>query len=261
MTKEFDGDRMVKKKHRNTSEDYQIAKGNHPAIISEEQFEKAQKLFTGSVPVKAMTTITNPFAGLLVCAKCKKKMVRQHRKALPNTQPRLVHPQSLVCNVKSSAQQAVMDLVCSSLKLHIEEFEFELNNDHLKQQEVTRQTEIEAMKKELDKLKNKRKRLFDAFEDGVYSNDEFIERKQNSNKAIETIEKALKEIAETTPPPVDYESKIVKFSEVLEALKDDSVEAKAKNELLKDIIEVIEYDCEDLGTNKGGIIHLNMILK
>jgi hypothetical protein len=46
------------------------------------------------------------------------------------------------------------------------------------------------------------------------------------------------------PEPVDYEEKVVKFRDALEALKDPDVDAVVKNNLLKACIERIDYKRE-----------------
>lgn len=260
-TKEMDNDGVKKKKRRNTPDDFMLIKGKHEPIITKEQFDKAQSLFSGAVPVKALTTISNPFAGIMVCKHCGKTMRYQPYNTRPNAIPRIVHTDSRECKVKSAPYTDVMDLVVESLRLHIENFEFELNNEHLQKQELSRQAELEAMQKELEKLRNKRKKLFDAYENDVYTDDEFIERKNIANTAINDLEIAMKGIKSTTHAQKDYKKMIVSFSEVLNALKDDKVSAKEKNTLLKSIIERIEYDCEDLGRGKGGRINLDITIK
>jgi hypothetical protein len=43
------------------------------------------------------------------------------------------------------------------------------------------------------------------------------------------------------PEPVDYQEKMFKFTEALEALKNPDVPVEKKNKLLKDCIDRIEY--------------------
>ena len=59
----------------------------------------------------------------------------------------------------------------------------------------------------------------------------------------------------------NYTDKIIKFSEVIDSLKDENIDAEHKNVLLKEIVERIEYDCIDLGRNKGGKPILDIFLK
>ena len=63
-------------------------------------------------------------------------------------------------------------------------------------------------------------------------------------KEKEEIQDALCKAYESMPEPVDYEEKVGKFREALEALKDPDVDAVVKNNLLKDCIERIDYKRE-----------------
>ena len=61
-------------------------------------------------------------------------------------------------------------------------------------------------------------------------------------KEKEEVRDALCKARESMPEPVDYEVKILKFTDALAALKDPNVSAKIKNEYLKDIIDRIDYE-------------------
>ena len=63
-------------------------------------------------------------------------------------------------------------------------------------------------------------------------------------KEREDIEKALNEAYNTIPTKIDYEQKIVKFQNALDALQDDKKSAAEKNRLLKACIDRIEYHRE-----------------
>jgi hypothetical protein len=60
----------------------------------------------------------------------------------------------------------------------------------------------------------------------------------------EEINQALCKAYESMPEPVDYEEKIHRFRDALNALKDPEVDAQQKNTLLKQCIEKIEYHRE-----------------
>ena len=60
-------------------------------------------------------------------------------------------------------------------------------------------------------------------------------------KEKEEVEIALHNAYESMPDPTDYESKIQKFSDALDALRNPDMDAAKKNKLLKDCIDRIEY--------------------
>ena len=63
-------------------------------------------------------------------------------------------------------------------------------------------------------------------------------------KEKEEIQEALCKAYESMPEPVEYEEKVVKFRDALEALKNPDVDAQAQNNLLKACIERIDYKRE-----------------
>ena len=56
------------------------------------------------------------------------------------------------------------------------------------------------------------------------------------------IKDALCKAKDSIPVKVDYKDKILKFTDAVNALEDPGVSAEIKNEYLKNIIEVIEYE-------------------
>ena len=254
--------RTVKRKRRLTPEDYMVVDGKHPAIVSQEIFDKAQTLFCGQVPLKAQTTITNPFARLMVCKHCGKGIgynTFAHRGG--QTKGRMSHGTSLTCKVKSAPYDDVVAAVAAALRDYISDFEFKLNNDEEARKNKQHEEMLHSMDVELNKLKQKREKLFDFLESGIYTKQEFMERKGVLSERIEAMQGSIENIKKRLPPPVDYKEKILRVSEALSALEDPDVPAKAKNDLLKTVIRKIEYDCVDFGRNKGGEVHLDVYLK
>lgn len=261
VTKEYVEGSLKKTKRRQTSEDYLIVDGKHPALVTQEMFDKAQSLFTGSVPVKANTTIVNPFAKLMYCKHCGKAIAYQKYKN-PNTRSRFGHRESLGCKLKSVYADDVMEAVIQALKLYVKDFEFKMSDENAKQEAKRRADMLKSMETELVKLEKQRSSLFDYLEFGVYTKEEFLERKEIINGKIENLKKNIEEEKMHIPEKeVDYQEKIIKFSSVIESLKRDDINPKNKNNLLKDIIERIEFDSIDLGRNKGGKPVLDIFLK
>lgn len=261
VTKEVVEGTRKKVKRRNLSEDYLIVDGKHPAIVSEEMFKTAQTLFVGQVPVKANTTIQNPFSRLMFCKHCGKAIGYQafnHRK---NTSPRIIHRESMTCKVKSAPFDQVMEAVIFALKQYVADFEFKLNNDDEVKRREQHKEVIDSMKSELASLEKKRAGLFDYLERGIYTENEFLERKAVYTERIEKLNSNLLKEQNNEPEEIDYREKIIKFSEVIESLQNPEIPSKKKNDLLKEIISRIEYDCEDLGRSKGGNVMIDIFLR
>ena len=58
----------------------------------------------------------------------------------------------------------------------------------------------------------------------------------------EQVTKTLNRTLDTMPAPVDYKTKILKFTDAVNALKDPNIDGKIKNRYLHDIIDEIIID-------------------
>jgi DNA repair ATPase RecN len=133
--------------------------------------------------------------------------------------------------------------------------------DDNKAERAKHQTMLDAMESELAKMERKRKKLFLDYEDEVYSRDEFIERKQHYNQAIDEIKKQIQEAQNAIPEPVDYSERIVTLHAMIECVKDPDLSAKKKNDFLKQFVDRITYDSINYGQRKGGKAVLEVFLK
>ena len=140
-------------------------------------------------------------------------------------------------------------------------FEFKYSNIGRIEEIERHSADIKRLESEIEKAKVKRRRLFDDYDDGVYTASEFKERKEVWADRIDRMTHELEQLNKLKPMEIDYKEKALKFSNVLKAVEDIETTAKTKNDLLKEIITRIDYYCEDLGRNKGGIVTLDIILK
>jgi hypothetical protein len=248
-------------KHRvkvNPEEVKQI-EGKHEAIISDEQFAKAQGRFRKRLPVNLDAKIVNPLAGLMHCAACGKSM--QWFDGRNGRSIRYHHRESAICKKKSLPVTNVLDGLVEALKAYIADFEIKMTMD-TNASEIDRHAEmIASMEAELAKQERKRKKLFDDYEDDVYTRAEFIERKQIYAKTIEDLKEQIKQAKENQPEVIDYSEKIETLHKMIDMINNPDIDAKAKNDFLKQYIEDIKYDAIDYGRNKGGKPVLDVILK
>jgi hypothetical protein len=63
-------------------------------------------------------------------------------------------------------------------------------------------------------------------------------------KEKEEVQQALCNAYESMPEPINYEERLIKFKDALEALQSPKADAATKNKLLKACIEKIEYSRE-----------------
>lgn len=235
-------------------------KGKHKAIISEEQFYKAQNRFTKqALPLNHGANVVNPLAGILHCAACGKSMSWLNVKR--NRAIRYTHRESAICSVKSLPVADVLDAVTESLKSIVADCELKVKNDSNAADRNRHLETIQAMEAELAKMERKRKRLFDDYEDEVYTRDEFIERKQKYARDIGELTEQIRIAKENLPEIIDYSERIATLHKLISTMGDTELSAAEKNNFLKEFIEDIKYDVIDYGRNKGGKPVLEVILK
>lgn len=232
--------KLVKSRPRsNHTDQYMLYEGKHEALVDEITFHAASSRFR-SDKTKSNLKLANPLAGLLVCANCKKAMLYQGYKSRPNTLPRFLHKSSTICKVKSAIAKDVIDAVVQSLESYISDFKVKIDNlPNINENSISEQ--LEALQKELSKQEKKLPKLFDAWEDGIIDNNEFIKRKSLNKEHIESLKKQIEHLEESIPTKDEYEEKILSLSDALKALLDPALDASAKNAYLKSIISTIEY--------------------
>ena len=239
------GELVASRPRSNHTDHYMEYEGKHKkhALVDEETFEAVKKKFH-SDRTKGNLKLQNPLAGLLRCKNCGFVMVHQLYKNKPTVAPRYLHRQSTKCKVKSVIADDVINAVVHSLKLYIEDFELKVNNLP-DVDENTIQMQIDGLQKKIQQTKKKLSKIFDDYEDGLYSANDFVERKAKHNDTIESLQKQIFELENSIPEKEEYEEKLIMFSDALNALLDETLDADIKNEYLKQIFEVIEFSREN----------------
>lgn len=240
-----DGELKTTRPRSNHTDHYMLYEGLHKdkAMVTEEEFALACKSFRKD-KTKGNLKLENIFAGILVCKKCGQTMRYQGNKDKPNTAPRLCHPFVQLCKVKSAIAEDVRKAVVHSLQMYIEDFEMKLEGMPSVNEDAI-SLQIDALQKEQRKVKRKLDKLFDDYEDEVYTANEFVERKAIHNERLAAIQQQIAALENTIPEKEDFESKVIRLTEALVALEDQSLEADIKNAYLKDIIDKIEFSREN----------------
>ena len=103
----------------------------------------------------------------------------------------------------------------------------------------------------------------DAWEadDGSYTREEFVERKQMYNARIAKLEEQIKVMEESKPEPIDYQEKITTLHAMIDTINNPDTPGAEKNRFLKQFIDRITYDVIDNGPCKGGTPILEVFLK
>ena len=92
----------------------------------------------------------------------------------------------------------------------------------------------------------------DAYEDGVYSKAEYIQRNTQLQEQISAIANSLKEMRAKAPEVINYKDCIIRFQDCLNALEDNNVPVEVKNALLKACISKIVYHSVNSNSEYSG---------
>lgn len=240
-----DGELKTSRPRSNHTDKYMLYEGIHKkdAMVTEEEWKLANKGFKAD-RTKANYKLLNVLAGLLACQKCGKMMHYQSNNHRPGTAPRFCHPAVQLCKVKSALAEDVLKAVAHSLRLYIEDFELKISGMP-SVNENTVSIQIDTLKNESKKIRRKLDKLFDDYEEGIYTANEFVERKAKHNERLESIQDQIATLENTIPEQEEYQDKIMKLTDALEALEDDTIEAEVKNQYLKEIVDKIEFSREN----------------
>ncbi len=226
--------------------EYLTFDGKHKGIISEELFEAAQAKKGRNLPVKAKVKIRNPLAGLVYC-KCGRTMslrTYKNKDGSERSPARLLCDGQTHCKTGSCYYSEMVDRVTDILKQCIADFEIRVKND-----------EGDSVKLHASLIKNleKRQKDIEARELTQWKQQSdpdpalrmppeiFKQLNEELRKEKEEVRQALCKAYESMPEPVDYEERMHRFIDALEALTNPGVDVATKNSLLKACIERIEY--------------------
>lgn len=250
-----------KETHTREKSEWILAVGKHPALIDEETFHKAQEIISSRhhTPNRPGSALKNPFAGLIVCGGCGSKMKKRPYR---NGSPHLLCEK---CGNKSSRFQIVMERLLSELEHLAATYEIQIITENISDDDSFQlrlyKRSLSALEKELDGLKKQKLSIYDLFEQKVYNNSTFLERRQiiaerikHSSDAIESLKLKIEEETHLQLKAL----KIPDLKSVLELYKVTG-DIGDKNMLLKKVFERVEYFKDK--SQKGDCFVLNIFPK
>lgn len=229
-------------------EEWIIAQGKQPAIITEELFEAAQERMKREYAPKyrkPSAAVTHWLGGLLKCSACGRTLStsRQVDKRYGRT---YYHFQCYgylkgKCSVSHgiSEKKIVPDILDAIRRvLDTQEIEFEVKQtvapDH--------QSEYDLLSHALGKISQKEERIRQAYRDGIDSLEEYKENKEILQREREELEQRLAEMSRQKTPETDYKKELLeRVSSVYDILLDEQIPVIRKNEAIRGIIEKIIY--------------------
>ena len=238
--KTMDENGNIKTKMSRFPDHFSIYDGKHTALIDLETFEAARKRLPRHRS-HLNRKLVNPLAGLVRCSKCSRSL---RFKTDTNGKVRYSHIYNTGCFIKSIAAADVMDAFIYALKLYIEDFNVKIDNKpDISQDSITNQ--ISGLRQELKRIEQKRTKLFDGWEDGKITDNEFVERKTIVTQQIEVIKDQIVELENSIPEQEELREKVVTLYQALNMLTDEYIEAIDKNNFLKSFVNKIEVSREN----------------
>lgn len=239
---------IVKTRPKAKVGEYLIYDGRHEPIVTEEIFNAALEKMGNNPRTKPSTKLRNPLAGLLYCQCGRAMSLRMHGSGNnKKAAPRYLCNGQTHCGTGSCLFNQMLDRISDILKQCIEDFEERLadnTGDSLKLHTKL----IKNLEKQMEDIKARELSQWEqqSHPDASQRMPAEIFKQLNERllKEKEEVQQALCKAYESMPEPVDYEEKIVKFKDALEALRNPDVDAEVKNNLLKACIERIDYKRE-----------------
>jgi site-specific DNA recombinase len=252
-TKKIDDGRVVLSRPK--QKQYTLYDGLHQPLVDQETFAKVQQIIKSrhNKPVPGNAPLKNPLSGLVVCGCCGSKMQRKPSNQ-KNTSPSLVcYAEN--CHNKSSLLHIVENKIIEFLGKWLEDYKMEMSEkldpaaplaDEIKSQAAL----IQRLQKDSRNLEKQIDNIHNLLEQGIYSVDKFLERsKILNNKAAaikDSLKKAVLNLQDLEAKQNNIDNFIPKVENVLQVYP-KLTDAKAKNNLLKEVIEKVVYIRKEAG--------------
>ena len=227
-------------------DEYLIFEGKHEGIIDEELFYKAREIRGNRHRTPGNLSLQNPFSGIMYC-KCGAKIGYNtyRRKGVEYAPPKLVCNNQYHCKSGSAVFHEIYEEVCRAIQDCIEDFELRIKNNQDDSVRLHRDL-VDRLETKLKELEIKEIEQWDAQYDPNPAKRLPTHIFQKLNEKLltekEEINKALAKAKDSMPKQINYKDELLKFTDALNALKDPTVDAKVKNQYLRNIISKIEYE-------------------
>lgn len=225
--------------------EYLIYEGRHDGIIPEELFNAAQEKKGKNPRFPAKRKVANPFASILYCECGKAMSLRPY----PNATSRLICLDKRHCKNGSCQYDDFVKYICEVLEECIADFEIRIKNNDGDSAKLHASL-IKNLEKKMETLNAKELAQWESQADPDLSKrmpaEIFKQLNAKLLKEKEEVNQALCKAYASMPEPVDYEERLHRFRDALDALKNPDVNAEDKNRLLKACIERITYKREEL---------------
>lgn len=231
---------------KNAKIDEEWTKGKHEPLIEPELFEMAQRKLSSAVPkAKRSLNIVNPLAGLMKCSECGSAVVMKKNVA----GVKYLACNTLNCPTRSSKFDDVESQLLLELSEALRGFQkyIDDNSSRIELKASERANLAVRIDAEIKKKDAMLERCCELLEEGIYTKEKYLQR-------VKILEDELNGLLETRQQLSDdkdeQEIESIKTGiPILERClqKYDELSIVAKNEILRSLIEKIEYNKKERG--------------
>ena len=239
--------RVVVERPRNSIEKCTVAEGLHPPLVDIDVFNTAQELMSSNPPrpVGERGTVKNPLAGIVVCAKCGHRM---SRRPYSGKYPDTLMCADTACDNISCALHFVERRILEALSDWLSDYrlQWETGGEESRAASVVAMKEkaLRRLSSEYNTLKKQLDNTHDLLEQGIYTTEQFLERSRVLSERITKNEEerlALGADIVADKSREEGRKQIIPKVERLLEVYDELPTPKAKNDMLKEVLEKVVY--------------------
>lgn len=233
---------------KNAKIDMEWTKGKHNALIDDETFQMAQRRLSAGAPkTRKALEMVNALAGLVKCSECGSSMLMKKNGALVNY---LVCP-SVQCPTLSHKFDDIERQLILELSEALRGFHkyIEDNSSIIKEKATQRANLADRIDAEIMKKESMIEKCCELLEEGIYSKEKYLSRVKSLEDELNGLQESRQQLLDDTD---DQELEHIKTGiPILERCiqKYSEMDVKAKNEILRSLIEKIEYNKKERGNS------------
>ena len=253
-----DGKQVRKRKRLTDPDQFTVVNGAHPALVDHETFVKANEKRTNNPRIIKDLKLSNPLAGVLVCAKCGKAMKKAPYTHADDRYTCTYHNPGCMKSIKV---KEVMAAVITALEeAELPKLKAKLDSDQGNSAAI-QQKILDGLMKQMAEYKEQEEMQYELLETKKYTPELFEKRNSALREKMKQCEIQIDETRRTMPKPIDYAERIIALENAIKALKDDTLSCEEQNKILKKIVEKIELETYPLPKrNTGCTLDICLIL-
>lgn len=223
-------------KSRPVSENRILVKGRHEAIVDRALFDRVQAMLEGHAkrPKNAQSPFANPLSGLVICPICGHAMQLKG-----STRGAYLYCPTSRCATASAYVTAVEHAILDTLAEWRDAFQISAHQPQDGPDSAAKDAARRQLTAQRDALTAQMRRHYELLEQGVYTVDEFKQRRADVQAQVARIDQTIKDL-DAEPAQDPRAALMPQILTVLDAYR-DALDAEAKNKLLRSVIDHVVY--------------------